>query len=99
VIYSSLTYREMSFVPSTDHDHVTVMDLQAIYPPFMVPGFMLSLKNFYINTYKDQFFVETPPFFKLFIWSELFFQAPVMFWALGGLYRSEYQTQDLYHKT
>lgn len=65
------------------------MDLQAIYPASSVPGFMLSLKNFYVNTYKDQFFVQTPPFFKMFMWSELLFQAPVMMWALGGLYRSE----------
>ncbi|TVY44765.1 putative membrane protein [Lachnellula subtilissima] len=65
-----------------------LMDLQAIYPSSMVPSFMLSLKNYYIDNYNDRFFVETPPFFKLFIWSELFFQAPVMLWALGGLYRN-----------
>ncbi|TVY54165.1 Sigma intracellular receptor [Lachnellula suecica] len=65
-----------------------LMDLQAIYPPSVVPGFMLTVKNYYIKTYKDQFFVNPPPFFKLFIWSEILFQAPVTVWALGGLYRN-----------
>jgi hypothetical protein len=69
--------------------HVIVMDLQAIYPASLVPNFMLNLKAFYINTYKDQFFINTPPFFKAFMWSELLFQAPVMIWAVGALYRSE----------
>jgi hypothetical protein len=63
------------------------MDLQAIYPSSMIPSFMHRLRAYYVNTYKDQFFVNTPPFFKAFMWSELLFQAPVMIWAVGALYR------------
>lgn len=66
------------------------MDLQAIYPPHLVPDVLTSIKDFYINTYQDQFYVQTPPFFKLFLWIELLYQVPVMIWGLGGLYRSEY---------
>ncbi len=69
-----------------------VMDLQAIYPPSMVPGFMQTIKAYYVNTYKDQFFVDTPHFFKAFIWSELLFQAPVMIWAIGALLRSKHES-------
>ncbi|CAG8979442.1 hypothetical protein HYALB_00011955 [Hymenoscyphus albidus] len=65
-----------------------VMDLQAIYPPHLVPDILTSLKDFYVNTYHDQYYVNTPPFFKLFLWIELLYQVPVMIWGLGGLYRN-----------
>jgi hypothetical protein len=55
----------------------------------MVPDFMVNLKSFYINTYKDQFFVNTPPFFEFFMWTEIFLQAPVMLWGVGALFRGE----------
>jgi hypothetical protein len=54
---------------------------------------MLSLKSYYITTYKDLFFMDTlgnahfePPFLKMFIWSELVFQAPTMIWGVYGLW-------------
>lgn len=65
----------------------TVVDLQSIYPAHLVPSFMVSIKEFYITTYKDQFFISTPPFFKLFTWLELVYQAPVLIWAIPNLYR------------
>jgi hypothetical protein len=66
-----------------------VIDLQALYPPSLVPEFMANVKKFYLDTYKDQFFVQTPPFFEFFMWTEVFIQGPVMFWSLGGLLRGE----------
>ena len=70
------------------------MDLQAIYPPAMVPSFMKSIKAYYIETYKDKFFVDSPDFFKAFIWSELLIQAPVMIWAISALLRSMFPSRD-----
>lgn len=70
------------------------MDLQAIYPAHLTPSFMQNLKAFYINTYKDDFFINPPPFFKAFMWSELLFQAPVMIWAVPALYQSEYHASQ-----
>jgi EXPERA (EXPanded EBP superfamily) len=67
-----------------------VVDLQSLYPPHLVPTFMASLKAYYIATYNDLFFISPPPFFKLYMWFELFYQAPVMFWAIPNLYRSMY---------
>jgi hypothetical protein len=55
----------------------------------MVPDFMKSIKTFYLETYKDQFFIETPPFFEFFMWTEVFFQGPLMLWSIGGLLRGE----------
>jgi hypothetical protein len=55
----------------------------------MVPTFMANIKAFYLDTYKDQFFVQTPPFFEFFMWTEVFVQGPVMLWAIGALLRGE----------
>ncbi|RKF80172.1 hypothetical protein GcM1_196039 [Golovinomyces cichoracearum] len=65
-----------------------LIDFQAIYDPSLVPAFMKKAKGFYVERYKDRFFIDPPPFFKLFVWSEVFVQAPVMLWSLGGLYRT-----------
>jgi len=51
---------------------------------------MNGIKEFYINTYQDQFFMKTPPFFAFFMWTELLYQTPVMIWGIGGLLRSAY---------
>ncbi|KAG4436266.1 hypothetical protein IFR05_008248 [Cadophora sp. M221] len=65
-----------------------LVDMQALYPVSIVPGFMKALKFYLINTHHDQFFVHTPPFFRAFIWSEVLYQAPVMLWSLGALRRA-----------
>lgn len=64
----------------------TVVDLQTIYPPWLVPEILQTVKAFYINKYHDRFFIEPNPFFLLFIWIELVYQAPVMIWGLRALY-------------
>jgi hypothetical protein len=50
---------------------------------------MKNIKAFYVETYKDQFFIKTPPFFEFFMWTEVFFQGPAMLWSIGGLLRGE----------
>lgn len=65
------------------------MDLQSIYPPNLVPGFMAAIKTYYIETYNDRFFISPNPFFQLYMWLELLYQGPVMFWAVPNLYRSK----------
>ncbi|KAB8292533.1 hypothetical protein EYC80_008243 [Monilinia laxa] len=69
-----------------------LMDLQALYPPSLTPSFLTSIKNFYITTYNDQFFISPPIYFQLFIWLELLVHVPVSFWAIGGLLRDSPQT-------
>ncbi|CAD6499216.1 BgTH12-04868 [Blumeria graminis f. sp. triticale] len=65
-----------------------LVDLQVIYPPIIVPAFMIDLKAFYVETFDDRFFRTPPPFFQLFVWLEILYQAPVIAWSLGGLYRN-----------
>lgn len=50
---------------------------------------MKSIKAFYLETYKDRFFMDTPPFFEFFMWTEVFFQGPVMLWSIGALLKGE----------
>jgi hypothetical protein len=65
------------------------MDLQTIYPASITPKFLISIKEFYIETYHDQFFVSPPIYFQLFIWLELAVHVPVSFWAVGALLKGE----------
>jgi hypothetical protein len=65
------------------------MGLQAIYPPRYTPAILTSLKHFYVRNYNDQFYVQTPQFFKSFLWFEAVYQAPVMAWGIRGLYNSK----------
>jgi len=62
-----------------------LVDLQALYPTSIVPAFMSSITDFYRDTYKDQFFVSAPPFFKLFMWLELLYHVPTCLWTYWGL--------------
>ncbi|KAG9238967.1 transmembrane protein 6/97 [Amylocarpus encephaloides] len=64
------------------------MDLQPIYPPHLLPEILVSLKDFYVRNYNDQFYINTPNFFRVFLWIEFVYQVPVMIWGLGGLYRN-----------
>jgi hypothetical protein len=71
-----------------DNDHVTVVDLQPIYPPSLIPAWMTGITDFYVNTYHDQFFIKSPPFFDFFLYTELFIQIPTEIWAIAALRRS-----------
>jgi hypothetical protein len=59
----------------------------------MIPAWMLSITEFYINTYNDLFFIGTPPpFFEFFMYTEMFVQVPVMIWGIPALLRGEQST-------
>jgi hypothetical protein len=67
---------------------VIVVDLQPLYPQSLIPGWMQSITDFYIDTYNDLFFIGTPPpFFEFFMYTEMLIQVPVMIWGIGGLLR------------
>ncbi|RDI83806.1 hypothetical protein Vi05172_g6159 [Venturia inaequalis] len=50
---------------------------------------MVSLRDFYITTYKDQFFIEPPVFFSLYIWLELLYHLPLSIYAITALLRND----------
>jgi hypothetical protein len=66
---------------------VPVVDLQPLYPPHLIPGWMLGITEYYIKTFNDQYFINEPVWFHFFMMSELFIQVPVMIWGIGALRR------------
>ncbi|KAH8590529.1 transmembrane protein 6/97 [Bisporella sp. PMI_857] len=65
--------------------NMLLMDFQGLYPVHLVPDFMKRISTFYVETYKDQFFVHHPPFFTAFLVTEVVFQLPVCLWAVPNL--------------
>ncbi|PMD13757.1 hypothetical protein NA56DRAFT_415282 [Hyaloscypha hepaticicola] len=65
-----------------------IVDLQPLYPHSMIPAWMQSITDYYIDTYNDLFFIGTPPpFFEFFMYTEMFVQVPVMIWGISALLR------------
>lgn len=48
---------------------------------------MTTVRNFYIETYQDQFFIAPPSWFGLYLWFEVLYHVPLSLWAVGGLWR------------
>lgn len=80
--------------------HIPIMffvDLVSFYPtslwatPNSPLSFLGDLRSFYLETYKDQFFLPppapVPSFFKLFGVLELVLHLPVSVWAVGALWK------------
>ncbi|CCM04167.1 uncharacterized protein FIBRA_06329 [Fibroporia radiculosa] len=73
-----------------------LMDLQVIYPPSLVPPFMKALTDFYISNYGDPLIggvmgllgrKEDFVWFHTFVMVEAFFQLPVFFIGMRGLWK------------
>ena len=70
--------------------HVPIMllvDLYPLYPTFLRPEFLSTLRAFYIDMTKDQFFTRHVPFFTLYIWMELLYHLPLSIWAIVAIPR------------
>ena len=50
---------------------------------------MTSVRQWYITTYKDLQFVSPTAWFTFYAWMELFYHAPLSFWAVGALIRDD----------
>jgi len=75
-----------------------VVDLQAIYPPHLVPSAMKDVVDYYLTTYNDPliggvmgFFgsakADSFNWFQTFVMMEAFFQLPVFLLGMRGLYK------------
>jgi len=82
-----------------------IVDLQYLYPPSWIPGFMRNLLSFYINMSKDPLMGGVTGllgdsthlmWFKTFIMLEVFFQVPVFILGLRGLYRGSRSIYPLF---
>lgn len=66
-----------------------VVDLTPFYPTSIKPQLLLDIRNWYISTYKDRFFVEPPAFFTTFAILEAVYHLPLSVWAVGAILRGE----------
>jgi len=70
--------------------HIPVMlnvDLYPLWPSSLRPAYMTELRNFYITTFNDQFFVAPPAWFNLYLYLELLYHIPLSLWAIPALVR------------
>lgn len=72
--------------------HLPIMfaiDLYPIYPEAAKPTWMAGLREWYIATYQDQFFVSPPAWFNAYMWMEALYHVPLSAWAIGALIRDD----------
>ena len=67
----------------------TVVDLVPLYPAVLVPKFSASLRTWYINKYRDQFFISPPNWFYVYVALEAVYHLPLSIWAVGALLRDD----------
>ncbi|PNS21723.1 hypothetical protein CAC42_1577 [Sphaceloma murrayae] len=68
--------------------HLIVMfnvDLHPLWPASIRPAYMDSLRQWYVTTYRDQFFVAPPAWFDLYMYLELIYHVPLCLWAIPAL--------------
>ncbi|OAD68366.1 hypothetical protein PHYBLDRAFT_32988 [Phycomyces blakesleeanus NRRL 1555(-)] len=64
-----------------------LIDLQSIYPSFLVPSFLKNVVAWYLEQFKDPIMAgPAKPWFLSFILCEAFIQLPFFFYACYGLY-------------
>jgi hypothetical protein len=65
------------------------VDLAPLYPDSIRPTFITKLREFYITTFRDQFFIAPPAWFDMYIWMEFLYHVPLSVWAIGALLRGK----------
>lgn len=64
-----------------------MVDLVPLYPKALKPHFLDSMRAWYITTYKDQFFIQPPAWFDIYMRMEALYHLPLSVWAIGALLR------------
>ena len=65
--------------------HSAVIDLVPFYPKTLVPPISQTIREFYITTYRDRFFIEPSNWFKVYIGLEGLYHLPITLWMLQAL--------------
>jgi hypothetical protein len=65
------------------------VDLVPVYPAVLVPKFSANLRTWYINKYRDQFFIDPPNWFHVYVALEAVYHLPLSIWAVGALLRDD----------
>ena len=66
------------------------MDLVPLYPSNLRFQFTMDLRQWYIETYHDRFFVYPPPWFKAFMWMEALYHMPLSIWVIPAILRGRF---------
>ena len=64
---------------------IFLIDIVPFYPESWVPSISVSIRNFYITTYRDRFFISPTPWFKAYLVLEVVYHLPVSLWIIGAL--------------
>ena len=65
------------------------VDLAPLYPDSLRPAFITDLRQFYITTFRDQFFISPPAWFAMYTWMEALYHLPLSVYAIGALLRGK----------
>ncbi|KAI4245958.1 MAG: hypothetical protein L6R40_002174 [Gallowayella cf. fulva] len=77
----------------------SLIDLPALYPPFLTHPALTDLRTYYHTTYKDQFFSPAGPptaWFAVFLWMEALYHVPLSVWAVRALYNAVFMGVDMF---
>lgn len=72
--------------------HIPVMlavDFAGFYPASIRPTFTLQIRDYYIDTYRDRFFIDPPLWFRGFMVLELVYHLPLSLWAIPAILRDD----------
>jgi len=96
---SALAFRKADLVYVTyfiAHIFVIIcLDSYILWPKAYVPGFMTTLRQYYMATYKDQFFTKPPAWYIYYVVQEVIYQLPTCISSIQGLYTGK-QITPLY---
>ncbi|RMZ79251.1 hypothetical protein DV737_g3517, partial [Chaetothyriales sp. CBS 132003] len=68
--------------------HMPVMlliDLVPFYPSALVPAISQTIRKFYIESYRDRFFIAPPNWFRVYLGLEGVYHLPITIWMLRAL--------------
>ncbi|KAF2673450.1 hypothetical protein BT63DRAFT_421600 [Microthyrium microscopicum] len=68
---------------------IITVDCYNLWPASLRPAFMDDIREFYITTYQDQFFISPPAWFNTYIWLEALYHLPISVWAVSALLRDD----------
>lgn len=66
------------------------VDLVSLYPLSITPEYMLAIRKYYIETYKDRFFASPPGWFRWYLRVEGVYHLPLSAWAAWGIVRGKF---------
>ncbi|KZF25383.1 hypothetical protein L228DRAFT_280624 [Xylona heveae TC161] len=72
--------------------HIPIMflvDLAPFYPDSFRPQVITAIREWYIKTYRDQFFSSPPAWFNAYLLLEALYHLPLSIWAIGALKRDD----------